>query len=267
MENLPSNEVRSEESKPPAKTEDRPKTTILDQIVSLLPLAGTVELTDKQAEILYATVDQESIEIRPDGLIYLPWMEYVTRLRQAFGMSWAHIPQGQPAIRDNHVMWGFWLIIQGKPYSFSVGDQEYIPTNRTMSYGDALEGAKSNALMRNCKSLGISLELWKPSFIRAWKEKYAERYKDEKGNLRWRKKNVVSNGKEESLSEPVSDTISQAQVKRFFAIAKTTGATDEQIKEWLYREYDIEHSKDIPKAMYDEICTKIKEDLSVKGGE
>lgn len=58
------------------------------------------------------------------------------------------------------------------------------------------------------------------------------------------------------------EVISDAQRKRFYAIAKSTKATDDQIKEWLYREYDIEHSNDIPKSLYDEICEKVKVELS-----
>ena len=70
------------------------------------------------------------------------------------------------------------------------------------------------------------------------------------------------NGTTQAPPKDTGEVISDAQRKRFYAIAKGTGATDEQIKEWLYREYDIEHSKDIPKALYDEICEKIKGDLS-----
>jgi len=37
----------------------------------------------------------------------------------------------------------------------------------------AAEGAKSNALMRCCKDLGIASELWDPNYIRSWKKQYA----------------------------------------------------------------------------------------------
>ncbi len=60
--------------------------------------------------------------------------------------------------------------------------------------------------------------------------------------------------------------INEAQGKRFFAIAKSTKASNDQIKEWLLKEYSIEHSKDIPKDLYDEICTRVKDDLS-EGGQ
>ena len=35
-------------------------------------------------------------------------------------------------------------------------------TKFNLSYGKALESAKSNALMRCCKDLGIASELWDP---------------------------------------------------------------------------------------------------------
>lgn len=49
--------------------------------------------------------------------------------------------------------------------------------------------------------------------------------------------------------------ISDPQRKRFYAIAKKSGKTDEEIKAHLKAEYGIEHSADIPKDKYDEICT------------
>lgn len=146
------------------------------QIARLLPQAGTVVLTEEQKEKLYAPVNELDVEIRPDGLIYLPWMEYVSRLHAAFGLEWAIIPKGQPKMNPTKtgILWGFTLMIQGKPAGYAIGEQEYHANNPTMSWGDACEGAKSNALMRLCKGIGISLELWRPSFIREWKKKYAK---------------------------------------------------------------------------------------------
>ena len=58
-----------------------------------------------------------------------------------------------------------------------------------------------------------------------------------------------------------SETISEAQRKRFYAIAKTTGAADDQIKDWLFRKYGFEHTKDIAKDLYDEVCQRVKEEM------
>ena len=70
----------------------------------------------------------------------------------------------------------------------------------------------------------------------------------------------------EGETPPKGDLISDAQRKRFWAIAKNTKATDDQIKEWLYREYDLEHTQDISKSLYDEICEKVKTVLSDEPG-
>ena len=157
-------------------------------VSGLLHTAGQLKLTEQQRKILFAPVDPKTVEIRPDGLIYLPWTEYASRLTKAFGLGWALIPQGMPTFKANFIYWGFWLVIDGHYCGFAIGEQEYIPSNRRMTYGDACEGAKSNALMRLCKGLGISLELWTPSFVREWIAKYAETYTDERGRELWRKK-------------------------------------------------------------------------------
>jgi len=180
--------------------------TIDSQIANLIPTAGMVALTDEEKSKLYAPVNQKDVEIRPDGLVYLPWMEYLMRLKSVFGMEWAMIPHGQPKLEDNRIYWGFYLIIRGHLAGYSIGEQEYQASNRTMSYGDAIEGAKSNALMRLCKGIGISLELWKPSFVKEWKSKHAESYHDTRRNRTlWRKKSVgTANSKNYELK---TDTV------------------------------------------------------------
>ena len=62
------------------------------------------------------------------------------------------------------------------------------------------------------------------------------------------------------------DPITEPQRKRFYAIAKGTGASDDQIKIWLYRNYGIEHTKNIPKSKYEEICRRADVELINDGG-
>lgn len=141
----------------------------------LLQTAGTLDIDKKKLDILRAPVKDEDISIRPDGLIYLSWIEYQKRLDAVFGTKWALVPNGMPTFEreSNLILWGFTLICDGKFVDFAIGQQEYKPTNRMMTYGDAMEGAKSNALMRCCKRLGIGLELWDREFIEKWKKKHA----------------------------------------------------------------------------------------------
>lgn len=48
--------------------------------------------------------------------------------------------------------------------------------------------------------------------------------------------------------------ISDAQRKRFYALYKNAGKSDEQAQAYLRDTYGIEHSRDIPKSIYDEVC-------------
>lgn len=184
--------VKSEElEKTPPKEVRKAVETIAEKVVTIVEGAGTITFTKKQRDILFGPVNEQDIEIRLDGLIYAPWMEYVTRLRDAFSGNWAILPDDKPRFGEDRksIMWGFYLFIDGKPYGYAIGEQNYFPDNPNMSWSDACEGAKSNALMRLCKGLGVSLELWKPSFIKKWKNKYAEKYWDDKeGKNLWRKK-------------------------------------------------------------------------------
>lgn len=138
---------------------------------------GSINLTQEQIDILYAPVDINDIQIRPDGLIYLPWIFYATRLRKAFGLGWSIIPNGLPKVNTEDyrkfVIWGFWLIIKGIVIGFAFGEQEYFGDSTGMSWTEACEGAKSNALMRLCKGMGISLELWDKEFITKWVKEFA----------------------------------------------------------------------------------------------
>lgn len=188
--------VIDKEGKAIAKREEAgvalpPEATVEQSIISQLSLAGTISFTKKQQDILFTPIPEEEVEIRPDGLIYLPWVGYVRRLRDAFGGKWSIIPkEPMPEMNKegNGLMWGFYLVIDGKPYGYAIGEQEHFESNKTMTWTDACEGCKSNALMRLCKGIGIGLEMWSPSFMKAWKEKWAERYWDSYKNKNlWRK--------------------------------------------------------------------------------
>lgn len=232
-------EVATVKNAPPPQVS---KTDVQDQITALLPLAGTIELTKEQEDALYAPVDENMVEIRPDGLIYLPWMEYVTRLRKAFGMAWTMIPYGNPKQFGDQIHWAFWLIIKGKPYGFAVGEQQYFE-NGQMTYASAVEGAKSNALMRLCKGLGISLELWQPEFRRKWMAKNAESFpavwpdgkpkldkRSGKQKTEWRRKGTTGNPIIEGETEEPPQQPAHAQHANPNAEAGPVPITEQQKK-------------------------------------
>jgi hypothetical protein len=251
--------VKNQETLPEIQSEDtvkiRPPTpTVQSRMEELIPFAGTIETTEEQRKILFAPVKEEDVEIRPDGLVYLPWPQYVERLRDVFGVGWAIIPKDMPKLQQNHMYWPFYLMIQGKLAGFAIGEQEYQPNNRNMSYSDASEGAKSNALMRLCKGIGISLELWKPSFIRAWKAKYAEEYEDQ-GKKKWRRKDrkveeaqVVEDVSSEGNDQPPpASSTYEDYYKRMSEIKNAY-----ELKAW-WEKHQVEMKKDLPKEQFAEI--------------
>jgi hypothetical protein len=122
------------------------------------------------AEILLGPVADEDIEIRPDGLIYLPEIKYRRILNRAFGPgAWSLLPMEiTVSPQDNMLYYKGALFVLGRFVSEAIGEQQYFPDNDRMSYATAAESAKSNCLMRCCKDLGIASELWDPTFVRTW---------------------------------------------------------------------------------------------------
>lgn len=73
------------------------------------------------------------------------------------------------------------------------GENTYFSADQLPS---AVEGCKSNALMRCCKDLGIASELWDPHFIRWFKknhmeEVWVEHVTTKKKRLQWYRKGDV----------------------------------------------------------------------------
>ena len=159
------------------------------EIRQLILTAGTLDLPEEKNNILFAPVKPDEVFIKPDGLIYMTWVKYAGRLSKAVGLSWTMIPQGMPKIskdaqNNNLVIWGFHLMIKGVYCGFAIGEQQY-HENKRMTYGEACEGAKSNALTRLCKAIGIGIELWDKSFINDWLGKYADKkWKEGEGSNR-----------------------------------------------------------------------------------
>lgn len=57
---------------------------------------------------------------------------------------------------------------------------------------------------------------------------------------------------------PDANLITEAQAKRFYAIAKNVGWEDSELKAWMLSIYKIDSTKKITKGMYEEICEQVK---------
>ncbi|KAJ1967277.1 hypothetical protein H4R34_006405, partial [Dimargaris verticillata] len=146
---------------------------------------------DRISKVLLQPLDPKDIEIKPDGIIYLPEIKYRRILNRSFGPGgWGLVPRGPHTVTDRSISREYALICLGRFVSQARGEQDYFSPN---GLATASEGCKSNALMRCCKDLGIASELWDPAFIYQFKREHC---KDvwashiERGNKKrlWRRK-------------------------------------------------------------------------------
>lgn len=67
------------------------------------------------ADILLAPVNPEDIEIKPDGIIYLPEIKYRRILNRAFGPGgWGLAPRGETIVTDKSVTREYALLAHGR---------------------------------------------------------------------------------------------------------------------------------------------------------
>ncbi|KAF1841974.1 Mgm101p-domain-containing protein [Cucurbitaria berberidis CBS 394.84] len=127
---------------------------------------GSVSFTPEQSELLLAPVVAEDVEVKPDGLLYLPEIKYRRILNKTFGPGgWGLAPRGESIVTGKLITREYGLVVQGRLVSIARGEQQYFDPDGIPT---ATEGCKSNALMRCCKDLGIASELWDPRFIRGF---------------------------------------------------------------------------------------------------
>lgn len=252
--------------------------------IDLFAGISAAPVTENQWEILKRQVDDDDVEIRPDGLIYMPEIKYRRVLNETFRPGgWSLMPLSKPEIMGNSVTWAFALYVDGRYFATAVGEKEYFADNPNMSYATCAESAKSNAMMRCCKDLGIASDLWNPVFIRDWKKKYSvevwcENQKTKKRRKLWRKKTHppidtwpwkedVGQGMPSPTSPPAEPTEptewrpERAQIVRLFTIARKAGWTDDGLlKEYIQNTFDLASTKNISsRQQYDDICDKLAE--------
>lgn len=133
---------------------------------------STQPITKEQYAILCADVSDEEIEVRPDGAVYMSHGKYRQRLNDAFlprGWAMRRLTPYRESKKDRTVYAEWALYIEGIFVDAAVGEQK-IEDRSNMTRGDMIEGAKSNALMRCCKGLGMALKLWDRTFADSWRE-------------------------------------------------------------------------------------------------
>ena len=126
------------------------------------------------ANLLSEPVDEQLIEIKPDGRCYLPEVQYRRILTKAFGIGgWSLIPRGPHSIQGNVISREYALFAMGRYISQARGHTTISGSFQNPAM--CTESVRSNSLMRCCKDLGIASSLWDNSVTAQWKAKYALR--------------------------------------------------------------------------------------------
>ncbi|HET7037181.1 MAG TPA: hypothetical protein VFI42_15960 [Thermomicrobiaceae bacterium] len=143
--------------------------------------AASAPFPPDAAKILGEAVKPEEVETKPNGIVYLPGVWYRRQLTRAFGAgAWALLPRGPARTMGEIVVYHGALYILGRFVSEAFGECE---TRFGMSYASSLEGARTDALTRCCKDLGMATELWDPEWRGAWQAKWCSKtWEEAKGN-------------------------------------------------------------------------------------
>ena len=144
-------------------------------IEKVLDTVSKLQFTEAEQKILFEPFDDDDLDIKPNGVVYAPWVSFKKRLRSAFKGADMILPHGlpRPSMDGKLIIWPHYLFVKGHLVNYAIGECPYHPNNPQMSHGDAVEGSKSNAIMRCCKGIGVGLELWDRKFTEKWKEKNA----------------------------------------------------------------------------------------------
>lgn len=79
---------------------------------------GTSTFGPEVATVLQAPLDADDIEVKPDGIIYLPEIKYRRVLNSAFGPGgWGLAPRGDLVVQDRLVSRDYALIVHGRSVS------------------------------------------------------------------------------------------------------------------------------------------------------
>uniref|UniRef100_A0A093VPE6 Mitochondrial genome maintenance protein MGM101 n=1 Tax=Talaromyces marneffei PM1 TaxID=1077442 RepID=A0A093VPE6_TALMA len=125
---------------------------------------STTPFAPEIVSVLLEEVNNEDVEIKPDGIVYLPEIKYRRILNKAFGPGgWGLVPRSESIVTPKTVTRELVSVARGEQDYFN---PDGIPT--------ATEGCKSNALVRCCKDLGVASELWDPRWVRKFKAQYAK---------------------------------------------------------------------------------------------
>lgn len=109
----------SDQSQSPSSTNSSsivfPEEEYQDYSLSSFEKASESVFSQEISDILAEPIDEQLIEIKPDGSCYLPEVHYRRLLSKSFGIAgWALIPRGPHSIQGNVISREYALFAKGK---------------------------------------------------------------------------------------------------------------------------------------------------------
>lgn len=182
--------------------------------------ASVKPVTEEQQTALLKAPDDDEIEIKPDtfGAVFMSHGGYRKRLNAAFrpgGWALRRLSTIDYNEEAKLVYVEYALYAEGRYLGQARGEQKWLGTSDGdgMSHGDAIEGAKSNALMRCCKDLGMAMDLWSKTYAEGVRARlgvkvFIERARDRSVSVAWRRVDGAGLNGEIGI---VADSPNQAQ--------------------------------------------------------
>ena len=182
-------------SQSPANVIDAKDGSIVGTDALIYAGASMAAITTDESAKLTAKSNPNDLDILPTGEVYLSHVHVRRRLNDTFGVgSWALRPLQPPSLNGRTIIWMLGLYVRGSFMGAAFGEAEYYESNDRMSYATAAEAAKSNALTRCCKDLGIGWECWDRHFSDRWRAENCLKVfrKDKNGKTRaeWRRRDA-----------------------------------------------------------------------------
>lgn len=137
--------------------------------------ASELRLTPEESAALQAPFADDDFQAGAAGkenLIYIQHSALRDRFNKVLGLGqWSVIPRSRWAQEDRDsttVYVEAMLLIRGCFVAESIGDMVYWPKNRSTNYGDAVEGATTQAFRRCAKMFGVGLQAWDKAWCEQW---------------------------------------------------------------------------------------------------
>lgn len=188
--------AKREETPPPVKRESvTPEQAKVDAVAELTMTAyaraSELKLTTEEQAGLQKEFPDEAFRGGAAGKEHLLYIEHAflrNRLNEVLGLGqWSIIPRkrwaedfviqkrNEPDVEASRVYVEAMLVVRGCFVAEAIGDMVYYKNNQSQNYGDAVEGAKTAALRRCTKELGIGLQAWKKDWCEGWWQRNGQR--------------------------------------------------------------------------------------------